>query len=264
MNRHFSSPTALILALCFGLIPVWLSAQVQDPEGDVPLPSSAIALDLSHATVRIAVGPSHEPGLRWWREQLDDPGSAELSVTRDGAAVVINRPQQPEGGVMATLIIEIAVAFETPVSVVGSDLNLVVSHEPVEEAESEDTEIKVHPHARAGLELQLWQSQASLSGTGTILGSLDDSRVEIRETTGAHDLTLSDSVLKIVNHKGLVMVAAQNADLTSEGSVGGLTVHASGGPINLRSTQGPFKIEARNSQIQVFDSKGVGNLTPDT
>lgn len=252
-TRHF-----LVLNLCWCLATVALAAQENAPDGDMALPPAAIALELSNAKIRIVAGDAHDPRLQWWRRWPNDPGSAELSITRDGGAVLIRRGEQAADQSMARLLIEITMPIGKALTVHGSDLDLEVEQAAIQETQNIDPGHPSAIGAPLAFEIRLERSQAVFAGISGINGRFETSEVEIRETTGNLDLELTESVLRLVSHNGKTNVVAQDSDFNAKRTTGELTVQAAGGSIDLQSAEGSLKIETDNSQIRIIDSVGPG------
>ena len=248
----------LILALGWCLTPVGASAQ-EAPLGEVALPPSPIRIDLADAVIRIVADDALEPELRWRRVRPDTPGSAELSVVQKEGSIVVERPAPAEGEVRARLLIEIAMPTTNAITVIGTRLDLSIERKLVEEPE-QSVQNAPPPVASTptATEIRLVDSQATLTATGAVIGTFDGCAVELHRTTGVHEFTSFDSVLRLVSHSGHATVVAQGTDVTVDGTTGRISVQATGGSVELRSTQGRFKIETTDAQVQVLDSRGSG------
>jgi len=257
-NKRTLCTHLLVLALGWCLLSGPLAAQ-EAPLGTVDLPPSPILVNLVKATVRIVVDDTREPELRWWRERQDGTGSAELSVSHGEGSIIIERPASAEGEAVARLLVEIAIPAGQSMAVFGTGLDLTIERQLVEEPEESDPNAPpVAPTTPTTTEIQLVDSQATLSGTGRVTGTIDGSVVELHQTTGVHELTILDGELWIYSHRGQAILTAQGSEIMAEQTTGLFSVQATGGSVDLRSTRGTFKINARDAQIQVLDSRGPG------
>lgn len=228
------------------------------PLGEMDLPPAPIVVDLSDAVVRIVSTDTTDALVRWWPARPGASGSAEVAAYQEGAAIVIARPDLREGETAARVRVEIVVGTGQGISIYGDGIDLEMGRDQAEELEQLSADDAPRPAPALPVQLQLSESEIGLSGYGGVVGTLDGCTSEFRQTTGNHELTARDSQVRLVGHRGSIVVSSEGADVIAEDADGSFAVKGSGGSVDLRSTRGRIKIELSDASLQILDSRGPG------
>ncbi len=250
-----SSTLVFALGLCFASPPL---AAREEPLGQVALASSAVVVEMETATIRITAADFGKPEVRWWREQPDDPGSDELSVTGETDRVVIERPTGGDGVTLARLLVEVVMSSDQALRVVGNALDLTIEREAISQTQPSDPDIPPVYVTPALVELELEDSRALLMGPGPVTASFDGSVVSLRTTSGLHEIEAFDSDLRFFSHAGNITLRAQGVDVVTEDMKGQFSYQGAGGSIDLNSGRGTFNIKADGARVQLLDWRGTG------